>query len=91
MRVQWSIAAQHDLVRLAAFLKPVNPRAASQVAGSLIKAAGQLPDYPFIAPRVEAYIDRDIRSLIVDDYNMHYEIKVDVIFIVRIWHVREDR
>ena len=91
MRLKWSSAAQRDLVRLAEFLKPVNPRAASRVVGMLIATAKQLPDFPQLAPRVDAHEWREIRSLIVGDYNMHYEVTRETIFIVRVWHTREDR
>ncbi|EGF92802.1 plasmid stabilization system family protein [Asticcacaulis biprosthecium C19] len=91
MKIQWSSAANRDLVRLAEFLKPVNPRAAAQVVLNIIVAVEKLADYPEIAPRIEGHDDRDIRSLMIGDYNLHYEIKGDLLLIVRIWHGREDR
>ncbi|ESQ76045.1 type II toxin-antitoxin system RelE/ParE family toxin [Asticcacaulis sp. AC402] len=91
MTIQWSLAAQRDLVRLADFLKPVNPRAAAQVVHNIIAAVEKLADFPELAPRIEGQDDRDIRSLMIGDYNLHYEIKGDSLLIVRIWHGREDR
>ena len=91
MRVDWSAAARRDLFRLEAFLRPVNPRAGARVARMLVDAAGRLPEFPQLAPAVEGYDGRDIRSLVIGDYNMHYEVTADAIHIVRIWHTREDR
>ena len=91
MRVDWSSAARRDLFRLEAFLKPVNPRAAARVARTLIDAAGRLSEFPHIAPSIEGYEGREVRSLTVGDYSMHYEVKADGISIVRVWHAREDR
>lgn len=57
----------------------------------LVDSVSRLVDYPRVAPPIEVYEGRDVRSLIIGDYNMHYEIKADVIYIVRVWHTREDR
>lgn len=91
MRVDWSAAARRDLFRLEAFLRPVNPRAGARVVRTLVDAAAKLPEFPSIAPRIEVHEGRDVRSLMVGDYNMHYEVTRDVINIVRVWHAREDR
>ena len=91
MRVEWSAAARRDLLRLEAFLRPVSPRAGARVVRMLVDAAARLPEFPHIAPSVDAYEGRDVRSLIVGDYNIHYDVRADVISIVRVWHMREDR
>ena len=91
MRVDWSVAARRDLIRLEAFLRPVNPRAGARVVRMLVDAAARLPEFPHFAPAVEAYEGRDVRSLVVGDYNMHYEVQTDTISIIRVWHAREDR
>ncbi len=90
-RIDWSAAARRDLFRLEAFLRPVNPKAGARVVRMLVDAVARLPEFPHIAPQVETYEGRDIRSLVIGDYNLHYEVKADVISIVRIWHAREDR
>jgi hypothetical protein len=40
---------------------------------------------------LERYLPRDVRLLIVDDYELRYEIKDDQLAVLRIWHTREDR
>lgn len=91
MQVKWSSAARRDLVRLHDFLHPVSPRAAGQTVKILIAAVDKLSAYPEAAPLSDDYDGRNVRSVIVGDYNLHYEVTPDVIFIVRIWHTREDR
>lgn len=91
MQIKWSSAARRDLVRLHDFLKPVNPRAATQTVSALLTAVERLLDYPEVAPLSDIYEGRNMRSLIVGDYNLHYEVMENTIFIVRIWHIREDR
>jgi len=41
--------------------------------------------------RLEAYLPREVRRLIVGDYEVRYEIAYDVVSILRIHHVLEDR
>lgn len=91
MRIQWSSAARRDLVRLHDFLQPVNPRAAAKVMKLLVAAADRLAEHPEAAPLSGDYGGRNVRSIIIGDYNMHYEVTLTTIFIVRIWHTREDR
>ncbi|HWU48378.1 MAG TPA: type II toxin-antitoxin system RelE/ParE family toxin [Asticcacaulis sp.] len=91
MQIKWSSAARRDLVRLHDFLKPVNPRVAAQTVSALLTSVERLLDYPEVAPLSDTYEGRNVRSVIIGDYNLHYEVTPDVIFVVRIWHTREDR
>jgi plasmid stabilization system protein ParE len=85
------VPARRDLQRLYSFLREVNPRAAKSVLKQLDAAANRLPSFPQIAPRFDAYADRDVRALMVGDYELRYEVKQDVLIVIRIWHAREDR
>lgn len=91
MRIRWLSTSQRDLARLYEFLKDVNPNAAARRVQAIIAAIEQLPDYPHLGSKAEAYLPRDVRSLIVSDYEVHYEILADAIVILRLWHTREDR
>ncbi len=57
----------------------------------LIDGVGRLVDYPRVAPPLDGFDGHEVRSLIIGDYNLHYEVKADVIYIIRVWHTREDR
>jgi len=41
--------------------------------------------------RLEAFLPREVRRLIVGDYEVRYEIAYDVVNILRIHHALEDR
>jgi plasmid stabilization system protein ParE len=91
MRVVWTSKSIEDLARLYAFLKPVNPQAAANVAKSLTAGAKRLEQFPHIGTALPEFAPRDVRRLMIADYEMRYELKDDTVFIVRLWHAREDR
>jgi len=91
MKVQWTSKASADLVRLHAFLEPVAPDAAARIIQQLAKAPNRLLDYPRIGEKLEAYEPREVRRIIVGNYEMRYEIAAGAIFILRLWHSRENR
>jgi hypothetical protein len=41
--------------------------------------------------RLERYSVRETRRLIVGQYEIRYEMTESVIFIIHLWHTREDR
>ena len=91
MRVRWSRDALADLRRLHAFLAPVGLLIADEAINSILEAPDRLIDHPRLGERVDRYVDREIRHLLVDDYELHYEVAFDLILIIRVWHMREDR
>ena len=91
MILQWTTSANQDLVRLHAFLHPVNPRAAIQVVQQLVSAGDQLLTYPLLGGCLAEFSPRNVRRLIVGDYELRYELTDTKIFILRLWHGREDR
>jgi plasmid stabilization system protein ParE len=91
MVLQWTTSANHDLVRLHAFLNPLNPRAAAQIVQQLVAAAEQLLTYPQLGERLPEFAPRDVRRLIVGDYELRYELTDTTIIVLRLWHGREDR
>lgn len=50
-----------------------------------------IPPHPRLGERVERYLPREVRRLIIGRYEMRYEIAGTLIRIVRLWHAREDR
>jgi plasmid stabilization system protein ParE len=91
MVLQWTTSANRDLVRLHAFLYPLAPRAAAQIVQQLVAAAEQLLTYPQLGERITAFAPRDVRRLIVGDYELRYELADTTITVLRLWHCREDR
>lgn len=91
MAVIWTRSASADLVRLHAFLAPVAPDAAARVVQRLSRAPDRLKDFPRLGEKLDAYEPREVRRLIVGDYELRYEIANATIFVLRLWHSREHR
>ena len=91
MRVQWTHKGLSDLVRLHEFLSPVNPRAAAKAIQTLTGAAARLAAHPRIGTRLDQFDPREVRRLIVGQYEVRYEIQDSMVFVLRLWHTREDR
>ena len=91
MRVQWARKGLSDLVRLHEFLSPVNPQAAAKVVQALVRAANRLEAHPRIGTRLDQFEPRELRRLIVSQYELRYEIRDSTVFVLRLWHTREKR
>jgi plasmid stabilization system protein ParE len=91
MRIEWTGKAASDLVRLHGHLHTVAPRAAARVARQLAHAPDRLLDHPRIGEKLEAYQPREVRRIVVGSYELRYEIADATIFILRLWHCRENR
>ena len=91
VKVAWTRRAVQDLERLHGFLKIINPTAAAKIIQSLVKAPNALIGNPRMGERIEAFESREIRRLLVARYELRYEIKDATLYILRIWHTREER
>ncbi len=91
MRLQWTCKALSDVVRLHEFLASTNGPAAARVVKSLVAAPAGLVDNPRIGERLEEFDPREIRRLLVGRYELRYEIADSVIYVMRLWHTREER
>lgn len=91
VKVRWTSKASSDLLRLHQHLSPVAPDAAARIVQQLARAPDRLFDYPRLGEKLEAYEPREVRRIIVGNYEMRYEIAAETIFILRLWHCRENR
>jgi plasmid stabilization system protein ParE len=92
MKITWTRAAMGDLGRLYEFLRPVNQAAAAKVVQRLTDAPELLAQQPKIGTRLTEFEPREVRFILVGDYEMRYEILADGnIWILRLWHTREFR
>ena len=91
MRIAWSQLALTDLDRLQTFLAEVDLDASERLADVLFKAPEVLIDFPRRGPRLSQFDPREVRELRVQRYLFHYEIRSDQLFVLRIFHVRENR
>lgn len=91
MELKWTSKALADLVRLHQFLAPVNESAAAHAVQALASAPYRLLQQPRIGERLDEFEPREVRRLLVGRYEIRYEVQDSVIYVLRIWHTREDR
>ena len=91
MDLKWTSKALSDLVRLHEFLSPVNKLAAAHMVQSLSVAPLRLLEQPRIGEKLEEFEAREVRRIIVGYYEIRYEITASTIYVLRLWHTREDR
>lgn len=68
----------------------MHPCQASYSPDCPARAPDSLLDYPRIGEKLEAYAPREVRRIIVGNYELRYEIADATIFILRLWHCREN-
>ncbi len=78
-------------MRLYDFLAPVNRQAAARIVQSLTSAPARLKEYPRIGEKLEEFEPREVRRILVNHYEMRYEVQESKIYVLRIWHTREER
>jgi plasmid stabilization system protein ParE len=91
VRIKGPSRSLEDVAQLQAFLAEVNRPAAAKIMRSFTTSAEQLREHPRSGERLEEFAPRDVRLLIVGQYEMRYEIAEQGIFILRLWHGNEDR
>ena len=91
MDLKWTTKALSDLVRLYEFLAPINKQAAVSTVQSLTAAPSKLLLQPSIGEKLEEFEPREIRCIFVGHYEMRYEIQHSTIYVLRLWHTRENR
>lgn len=91
MELKWTSKALSDLVRLHEFLSPLNEQAAASTVQSLTTAPTKILAQPRIGEKLEEFEPREVRRILVGDYEMRYEIQHFTIYVLRLWHTREDR
>lgn len=91
MGLRWTSKAHSGLARLYEFLEPVHPPAALRAVQQLVAGAKRIPARPRIGVRLPEFGEREVRRIIVGDYEIRYELTGSDVFILRIFHTREDR
>ncbi len=91
MALKWTSKAYSDLVRLHEFLGSADPRAALWVVRQLVAGAKRIPAHLRLGVRMPEFDPREVRKVLVGDYEIRYEVTEIGVFILRIFHTREDR
>lgn len=91
MRVRWTPKATSDVARLRDFLRAVDPGASRRTFLAIKAGISRLEEFPRLGERVGGSEARELRRLVIGNYELHYEVAADTILILRLWHVRQDR
>jgi plasmid stabilization system protein ParE len=89
--LRWTSKAHSDLVRLHEFLQSVNPAAAARAVRQIVAGVKRIPAHPRLGLRLPQFAPREVRRLIVGEYEIRYEIGERDLLVLRIFHTREDR
>ena len=73
------------------FLAPVNKSAATNTVHGLTRTPTILLTNPRVGEQLFQFEPRDVRRIRVGEYDVRYEIQDSVIYVLRLWHTREDR
>ena len=91
MKLRWTSKALSDLARLYEFLALVNKPTAARTVQMLTTAPTSLLVNPRTGERLEEFEPREVRRIYVGRYEMRYEIQESTIYLLRLWHTRENR
>lgn len=91
MQLKWTSKALSDLSRLYEFLAPINQPAAARAIQTLTNAPTILLKTPRIGEQLFQFEPREVRKIVVGNYEIRYEIQANIIYVMRLWHTRENR
>jgi len=91
MELTWTSKALSDITRLYEFLASVNQPSAARTVQQLAAAPTTLLTNPRIGERLEEFEPREVRRIQIGQYEMRYEIVDSTIYLLRLWHTRENR
>lgn len=91
MIIKWTSSAESDLHRVYEFLALINSRVATQAMQQIINGVEELQSFPQLGGKLNDFEGRDVRRLIIGNYEIRYELTDTAIYILRLWHFREDR
>jgi len=91
MKIEYSPESIDDLQRVVEFVEVKNPYAARRIAIDLQEGVEKLKQFPKIGlPVLKAPNPEAIRDLYINDYTVRYLITEEVIYILRVWHHKEN-
>ena len=91
MELKCTGKAISDVTRLYTFLASVNQAAAVRTVQSLTSAPTSLLANPRLGESLEEFEPREVRRILVAHYEIRYEIQKSTIYVLRLWHTRENR
>lgn len=91
MELKWTSKALSDLARLYEFLSLANKPAAAKAVQALTQAPTILLTNPRIGEQLFQFETREVRRILVGEYEIRYEVIDSIIYVLRLWHTRENR
>jgi len=89
MILKFTAQALHDLHRLRNFIAKKIPTAATRYSEKLLLLIHKLNANPMLGKALEN--EHEVRELIAKHYVVHYAVKGEIIYILKIWHGKEER
>jgi plasmid stabilization system protein ParE len=68
-----------------------NAARARDLVRHLVAGAKRIPAHPRLGMRLPEFAPREVRRILIGDYEIRYEIAERDVIVVRIFHTREDR
>ena len=91
MKIRYSPESIDDLQRVVEFVEVKNPFAARRIAIDLQEGVEKLKQFPIIGlPVLKASDPEQIRDLYITNYTVRYLIAEEIIYVLRIWHDKEN-
>ncbi|MGP0740409.1 type II toxin-antitoxin system RelE/ParE family toxin, partial [Escherichia coli] len=74
MEIYWTLKAQDELERIYRFALPYSRPHADDVLDRMITGCAGLTAHPTIGVQQTRYEPREVRNVLFDDYEVHYEL-----------------
>jgi plasmid stabilization system protein ParE len=83
MELKWTSKALSDLARLYDFIAPINQQAAARAIQALTAAPTALLKNPRVGEQLFQFEPREVRRVIVTQYEIRYEVQQSIIYVLR--------
>ncbi len=91
IQVKYSPESLYDLDRVISFVEIKNPFAARRIAIDILEGVDRIKRFPNLGLPVQKANDPEkIRDLYVGGYTIRYLIDNSTIYILRVWHGKEN-
>lgn len=91
MKIKYSLESINDLQRVVEFVEVKNPYAARRIAIDLQEGVDKLKQFYKIGlPVLKASDPEVIRDLYINNYTIRYLITDEIIYVLRVWHNKEN-
>ncbi|MBU4261548.1 MAG: type II toxin-antitoxin system RelE/ParE family toxin [Proteobacteria bacterium] len=86
MKVQFTPAARTQFLSALSYIHKDKPAAAVSFRNQTEKILRRLEDFPESGRIIPEFPELPYREVIISPYRFFYKIKVDVVWIVAVWH-----